>query len=88
MAEKVEREALERVSQCFPEWRAEVHSLMQSSESFQDLCKNYNECLQIIERLRIENEPTDSRLEQYCELRVSLEQELRGRIIRTTPEIH
>ena len=55
-------------------------TLFDEDEDFRELCGDYAECLAVLGRLRRGQGAADDRLEQYCELRVNLEQELQSKI--------
>lgn len=83
MAGKVDSEALAKVLGGFPQWTAAIKELSHGNEEFQELCGDYADCLMAIERFRGDRgvPDADARIEQYCELRVNLEQELLSLLI-------
>ena len=64
----------------FPQSEAGVRSLFDQDEDFRELCSDYCECLSVIQRIRRESGGSHSLLEEYCEARVHLEQELLSRL--------
>lgn len=64
----------------FPGSGDEVRKLFDVDEQFRELCADYGECLLTLRRLRGGGTNRDEHIEQYIELRLSLEQELQGRI--------
>ena len=76
MAGQVDSEVLGRVIQRLPKRKAAIRRLFAGNEEFREMCFDYVECLAVIERLGREGTSAGPRIEQYCELRVNLEQEL------------
>ena len=72
----VDSEVLGKVVQRLPKREAAIRRLFAENENFRELCSDYAECLAVIERLGGDGKGSDSRIEQYFELRVNLEQEL------------
>ena len=74
------REVLAR----FPKSGTAIRKLFSEDEAFHELCSDYAECLAVLARLRRGQGAADARIEQYCELRVNIEQELQVRISAST----
>ena len=64
----------------FPEMETAIRDRFNEDGEFRELCGDYAECLAVISHLRCCQGESGERLEQYCELRVSLESELLQRI--------
>ena len=73
-------QGLHEVANRFPKWEARIRALFDEDEDFREICSDYAECLIVINRLRQQKTRPDTRLEDYCEARVNLEQELLGRL--------
>jgi len=80
MTGKTERDGLNEVTRRFPQSASRIQYLFDEDEDFRELCSDYAECLIVIERLRQQKTGPDPRLEDYCEARVNLEQELLSRL--------
>jgi hypothetical protein len=74
------RDALAR----FPDSEGTIRELFEADWQFRELCIDYAECVATLRRLRRQAECRDDRIEQYSELRASLEQELLDMIAATT----
>ena len=86
MSEGKDREPLHRVSGRFPKSRPAIRKLFHEDEAFRELCGDYAECMDVLDRLRRGPGSANARIEQYCELRVNLEQELQIRISESAPQ--
>ena len=64
----------------FPQSETRIRILYDQDEDFRELCSDYCECLSVIQRIRRESGGSHSLLEEYCEARVNLEQELVSRL--------
>ena len=66
----------------FPKAGLAIRKLFEAEEEFRELCRDYVECTTILNNLRRDQGVRENaeRLEQYCELRVNLEEELLNRI--------
>ena len=80
MTGNTEKQGLHEVANRFPKWEARIRALFDEDEDFREICSDYAECLIVIDRLRQQKTGPDPRLEDYCEARVNLEQELLGRL--------
>jgi hypothetical protein len=80
MTGNTEKQWLYEVANRFPKWEARIRALFDEDEDFREICSDYAECLIVIDRLRQQKTGPDPRLEDYCEARVNLEQELLGRL--------
>ena len=80
MSEGKDREPLHQVLARFPKSGAAIRKLFGEDDEFRELSGDYAECIAVLDRLRRGQGSADERIEQYCELRVNLEQELQNRI--------
>jgi hypothetical protein len=80
MTGNTERDGLSEVTRRFPQSESRIQYLFDNDEDFRELCSDYAECLIVLERLRQQKTGPDPRLEDYCEARVTLEQELLSRL--------
>ncbi len=64
----------------FPDAGPRIQQLFRQNEQFRELCADYSECMLVLEQLRNWGSRSGDLIEQYAELRVSLEQELSERI--------
>lgn len=80
MTANTEKQGLHVVANRFPKWEVRIRALFDEDEDFREICSDYAECLIVIDRLRQQKIGLDPRLEDYCEARVNLEQELLGRL--------
>jgi hypothetical protein len=80
MSKMKDCEPLHQVSARFPKSRVAIRKLFDEDEAFRELCVDYAECMAVLDRLHRGHGIVDDPLEQYCELRVNLEQELQTRI--------
>jgi len=64
----------------FPESGDRIRALFDEDEEFRELCEDYAECAAVLERLRRGQGVEAARIEEYCELRLNIEQEVLGRI--------
>lgn len=79
---------LREVLACYPKSGVAIQSLFDKDEEFRELCEDYAECTAVLDRLRREQGATDPRIEEYCELRVSLERDLQNRISESGTAMH
>ena len=86
MSERKDHEPLHQVSARFPKSKTTIRKLFHEDEQFRELCGDYAECMDVLDRLHRGQGAADERLEQYCELRVNLEQELQIRISESAPQ--
>lgn len=86
MSERKDHDPLHQVSARFPKSRATIRRLFNEDEQFHELCSDYADCMAVLDGLRGGQGTQNGRLEQYCELRVNLEQELQIRISEAAQE--
>lgn len=74
--------ALQAVEALFPKSSSTIQALFETKEGFRELCGDYVECINVLKNLRqgLQVNENANRLEQYCELRASLETELLNRL--------
>ncbi len=80
MQKNVRPDPLREVLARFPESRDRIRELFQADEQFRELCTDYGQCQAALQRFREQDADRGDRIEQYTELRVSIEQELVGKI--------
>jgi|GEM_PF-4819367 len=61
-----------------------IRKLFGEDEAFRELCGDFADCVAMLERMQRGNGEVDERVEQYCELRVNLENELLAWISRAS----
>jgi hypothetical protein len=68
---------LERVIGCFPEHAASIRDRFHADESFREMCGDYTETLEALERWQASSSPhRAARIEEYRELAGALEIEI------------
>jgi hypothetical protein len=68
---------MERVIECFPEHAACIRNRFRDDPSFRDMCGDYAETLEALERWQASSGPHRSaRIEEYQELARALESEI------------
>jgi len=80
MKKNVRPDPLREVLARFPESRDRICELLQADRQFRELCADYGECIAALRRFWKQDAGRGGRIEQYTELRVSLEQELAEKI--------
>lgn len=66
-----------RVIECFPEHAAAIRDRFDGDQSFREMCGDYAETLQALERWQASSGPqTAARIEEYRELARALETEI------------
>lgn len=57
----------------FPHREFQIHRLQHANTDFQDLCRDYDDCVQTLESLLCKAVPELRRIQEYRELRAELE---------------
>jgi hypothetical protein len=66
-----------RVIACFPEHAAAIRQRLDEDQSFRDMCADYAETLQALQRWQVSEDPQKAaRVEEYQELARALEGEI------------
>jgi hypothetical protein len=76
---------MERVIERFPELAASIEDRFQDDESFREMCRDYAETLETLQRWQASHGPyRAARIEEYRELVEGLENEIVA-VLRSTP---
>jgi uncharacterized protein YdcH (DUF465 family) len=60
----------------FPEYRERIEKRMENNEDFKCLCADYEQCMDMLKSLPLEPPQIHSKLEEYLEIKIELEQEV------------
>lgn len=80
MKKNIVHDPLSVVVARFPEFEERIKEKFQADEQFQELCADHAECLAMLRHYQEQSARPFGRIEDYTEMRVSLEQELADRI--------
>jgi hypothetical protein len=58
----------------FPEYRERLEQRIETDEDFKWLCSDYEQCMDMLKSLT--NEPEHTKLAEYLEIKIELEQEV------------
>ena len=68
--------ALKAILLRFPECSEKIINQIETNEDFESLCSDYALCLDMLKALEVDSGIKHARLEEYIEIKISLEQDL------------
>lgn len=79
---------VERVIECFPEHAASIRERFHDDQSFREMCGDYAETLQALQRWQTWEDPQRAaRIQEYQELARALESEIAAALRLPSPEL-
>ena len=64
------------LKQRFCDWEIQIARLERGDPDFRDLCRDYEDCVRVLEEISRNNAPDLNRIKEYRELKFALEREV------------
>jgi hypothetical protein len=74
------------ILQRFPQYTIAILHQIKENEIFESLCADYDLCMDMLKSLEKDAVHKNSKLEEYLEIKIELEQEVLKFVIKTIPQ--